>query len=88
MQIKQAELAEKQADREIKLRELALKEIELEQNGRLQQGDLAARVDNIRADTRLKDANADKSMTEAASNAVEISETFNKRRASFPRPLS
>ena len=40
--------------------------------------DLAARVDNIRADTRLKDANADKSMTEAASNAVEISETFNK----------
>lgn len=65
-----------QADREIKLRELALKEIELQKTGMLEAGELEAKVANIRADTRLKEANADKAMAEAAATAIEAGETY------------
>ena len=75
-QVERAKLQDKQADREVKLRELALKEIELQQTGRLAEGELAAKIDNIRADTRLKDANADKSMADAAATVVEASEAY------------
>lgn len=69
MQLKQAEL-------QVRTRELALREIELEQEGRLKAGELAAKIENIRADTQLKHANADKAMADAASTAVEAGETF------------
>ena len=75
-QVERAKLQDKQADREVKLREIALKEIELEQSGRLAEGELSAKIDNIRADTRLKDANADKSMADAAATVVEASEAY------------
>lgn len=75
-QVERAKLQDKQADREIKMRELALKEIELQQTGRLAEGELAAKIDNIRADTRLKEANADKSMADAAATVVEASEAY------------
>jgi len=76
VQIKQAELQDKQADRDIKLRELAIKEAELERDGVLQSGELDAKIENIRADTQYKRAQADKAMADAASTAVEASETY------------
>ena len=75
-QVERAKLQDKQADREIKMRELALKEIELQQKGALAEGELAAKVENIRADTRLKDASADKTMADAAAVVVEASEAY------------
>jgi hypothetical protein len=76
VQIKKAELQEKQADRDIKLRELALKEKEMESQGLLAAGELDARIQNIRADTQLKRSQSDKAMADAASTAVEASDTY------------
>lgn len=76
VQIKYAELQGKNADREIKLRELALKEQEMIADGKLKEGELAAKIDNIRADTELKKSQADKAMADAAATAVEASETY------------
>lgn len=76
MQIKQAELATKQQEMQLKMRELALREKELIAEGKLKEGELAAKVRNINADTESKKANADKTMAEAAQLAVEMSETY------------
>lgn len=78
VQVKKAELADKQADRDIKLRELAIKEAELERDGVLKTGELDAKIDNIRADTQLKRSQSDKAMADAASTAVEASDTYQK----------
>lgn len=76
VQVKQAELADKQADRDIKLRELAIKEAELERDGVLKTGELDAKIKNTNADTQYKLAQADKAMADAASTAVEASDTY------------
>ena len=76
--LKQAELEGKQADRALKERELALKEIELEQTGALAQGELDAKIENIRSDTQLKRAQADKAMADAAATAVEAGSVYTK----------
>jgi hypothetical protein len=72
----QAEAADKQQDRELKTRELALKELELKHKGALAEGELEAKIENIRADSLLKEALADKAMADGAAVAVEASETF------------
>lgn len=76
VQVKQAELQDKQADRDIKLRELAIKEKEMESQGLLAAGELDAKIENIRADTQLKRSQSDKAMADAASTAVEASDTY------------
>lgn len=76
VQVKQMEVAEKQADREIKMRELALKELQLQHDETLKQGEVDAKIENIRADTQLKRSQADKAMADAASTAVEVTETY------------
>lgn len=73
---KQMDLETKRIDQQIKLRELTLKETELEQEGILKEGELDAKIRNLLADTQLKEAQADKAMAEAASTAVEASETY------------
>jgi hypothetical protein len=89
MQGKQAEAQMKQMemmaakedadrDRQIKVREMALKEVELEKKYELDEGELRAKIKNINADTRKKEADADKSMAEAAGVMIENSETFQK----------
>lgn len=75
-QNKQADIQLKQADQQIKLRELALREKEMIAEGTLKEGELAARVDNILADTQLKRAQADKTMVDAAATAVEASDAY------------
>lgn len=76
-QIKMAELEGKKADREIKMRELALKEREMMHSGQLKEGELQATIENIRADTKLKGAQADKQTADAAATAAEASDTYN-----------
>lgn len=76
--IKEAELQMKQIDQQIKLRELDLKEREMREQGELAVGELAVKVKNTEADTQLKQAQADKAMADAASVAVEASETYQK----------
>lgn len=66
------------ADREIKMRELALKEFELQQKTQFSEAELEAKVDEIRASAQLKRSQSDKAMAEAASVAVEASETYQK----------
>lgn len=78
MQIKQAELQTKHQEMQLKARELALREKELIAEGKLKEGELAAKVRNINADTENKKASADKTMAEAAGLAVELSETYAK----------
>ena len=69
---------DKNKDRQIKVREMALKEVELEKKYELQEGELQAKIRNINADTLKKHADADKSMAEAAGVMIENSETFKK----------
>lgn len=76
VQIKQAELQGKQADRDLKVREMALKEKEMESQGLLAAGELDAKIENIRADTQLKRSQSDKAMADAASVAVDASDTY------------
>ena len=72
----QADAQSAAADREIKIRELALKEFELNQNKEFSQQELDAKIEEIRASTQLKYAQADKAIADAAAVAVEASETF------------
>lgn len=72
----QADAASSEADRKLKVRELALKEYELERDGILKKGELKAKIENIEADTQLKRSQSDKAMADAASVAVEASETY------------
>ena len=67
-----------EADRQLKVRDLAIREAELEKKYEYDGAELAAKIENIRADTEKKRADADKSMTEAAANMIENSETFQK----------
>ncbi len=77
-QEKIAGAALKAEELEIKKRELALKEIEMERAGMLDAGELEAKIRNTEADTQKKLAEADKTMAEAATIAVENSETYQK----------
>ena len=81
-QIKIAENISKQKsddqDRELKVRELAIREAELEKKYEYDGAELTEKIKNIRADTRKKEADADKSMAEAAGVMIENSETFQK----------
>jgi len=72
----QAQAAESQVQTKLKMRELALKEIELKQNGAMQAGEVDAKIRNIEADTELKKSQSDKAMADAAATAVEASDTF------------
>jgi hypothetical protein len=72
----QAQAAESQVQTKLKVRELALKEIELKQTGALAAGEVDAKIANIEADTELKKSQSDKAMAEAAATAVEASDTF------------
>jgi hypothetical protein len=74
----QAAREDKAADRTIKIRELALAEVKAEKEIGLSETELRSKVRNIQADTRKKDADADKSMAEAAGVMIENSETFQK----------
>ena len=69
-----AELA--QTNTKLKVRELALREFELQRDGILKKGELKAKIDNLEADTQNKRAQADRNMAEAAAVAVEASETY------------
>jgi hypothetical protein len=75
-QIKSADLQGKRAEIQLKLRELALREQELIAEGKLKAGELDAKIDNMRADTLLKQAQADKAMADAASTVVDASEMY------------
>jgi hypothetical protein len=78
-QIKQAELASKRIDQQLKIRELAIKEKQLQHDGIAKAGELdeiAAKIRNTDADTQLKHAQADKAMADAVSTATEASETY------------
>ena len=74
----QAAREDNMQDRQIKVREMALKEVELEKKYEMDAGELGAKIKNINADTRKKEADADKSMAEAAGVMIENSETFQK----------
>ena len=79
VQLKARELSVKETDQQIKLRELALKEVELMNAGKLADGQLAKIASDIRntdADTGLKNAQADKTVVDAAAAAVETSDTM------------
>ena len=72
----QAEAEQAQTDTKLKIRELALKEYELERDGILSKTELKAKIENIEADTQNKRAQADRNMAEAAAVVVEASETY------------
>jgi hypothetical protein len=74
----QADAINAQVQTRLKTRELALKELELKQAGAIQAGEVDAKIANIEADTELKKSQSDKAMAEAASTAVEASDTFQK----------
>ncbi len=75
-QLEMAKLESHRRDQDLKERELALKELELERQYELQDGELSAKIDNIRADTQLKRSQSDKAMADAAATAVEASDTY------------
>ena len=77
-QEKTANAALKAEELELRKREIALKEIEMERAGLLEAGELESKIRNTDADTQKKLAEADKTMAEAASIAVENSETYAK----------
>ena len=76
--LSQAELQGKAQDRQLKARELVLKQVEMENKGFVEGTELEARIRNLNADTRSKEANADKAIAEGAAAAMEMDETFKK----------
>jgi len=72
---KAAEIEEKQKDRELKIRELALDELRLEKEFDLKEADLITKVEKVRADVDLTDAQVGKTDAEAELARVEASDT-------------
>ena len=74
--IAQEELLGKKQDRELKARELLLKRADLENKGFIEGTQLEADVRNKNADTRLKEAQADKAFADAAASVLETDDTY------------
>lgn len=69
-----AELRDKRQDREIRLRELALKQYEITQTVPKTLEEIDAKVENLRQDTELKAAQAEKADADAVKSLVESGE--------------
>jgi len=74
-QLKAADIEEKQKDRELKVRELALDELRLEKEYDIKEADLVTKVEKIRADVDLTDAQVGKTEAETELARVEASDT-------------
>jgi hypothetical protein len=74
----EADQANTKVQQRIDVRRLALDEIKMEKEGLLDEGELAAKIKNMEADTLKKHAEADEAMAKAAGVMIENSETFQK----------
>lgn len=81
----QAEAAEKRLDREVKLRELAIKQFDAESKARYSEAELQAKIEDIRESTRLKASQGLKSEADALKAIVEAGETSRQAKAIVER---
>lgn len=70
------QLQDSEREYQLRVRELAVKEMELMRKGHLDEKELEEKIHNMRADTQLKRSQADKVMADAVATAVEASDTY------------